>query len=68
MASGKERIRQYRESRRAQGYKNQNVWVRQDVLDRIDELVAAGHFDSRLDALSKSVERYFAEEHRNQAA
>jgi len=58
---GKERTRQYRDQRRASGFRETSVWLPQEVRERLDAEVQAGRFKTLSDAIGAAIGTYFKE-------
>ncbi|WP_177176908.1 ribbon-helix-helix protein, CopG family [Faunimonas pinastri] len=60
-SSHRRRMAQHREQRKAEGFREANVWLRQDTLAEIDELVASGQFRNRSEAIAAAAQAFFKE-------
>lgn len=49
----------HRRQRREQGYRETVVWLQDRLQRQIDELIAAGKYRNRSEALTDAVERFF---------
>jgi len=54
-----ERVKRFRQSRREKGDREMNVWVPISIAAALDEVVAAGRFKTRQDAIQAALAAAF---------